>query len=187
MTSIYKTNVKCRNTLSCQDKYTAPNSKHTGGECPHRPAASVGECPTHPPPPTPTCKWVPPPLKMCYQALKNKTNAPMKTLEWVKYGLCIYSGGYMCIYSGGETRHAWNLDFEIKLDLEVKVNCPPHHYWHTDRQTDTHKDAGANNTWNQNWLQLITHPCPNFNGWCQDMDNWSHPTANTRLYSRTSL
>ena len=38
------------------------------------------------------CRWVPHLLKMCYQALKNNTNSPLIELEWVKDGLCIYSG-----------------------------------------------------------------------------------------------
>ena len=42
------------------------------------------------------------PFKMCYQALKKKTNSPLKVFEWVKM-VFVYSGGG--IYSGGETRH----------------------------------------------------------------------------------
>ena len=34
-------------------------------------------------------RWVPPPFRMCYQALKNKTNSHLKELEWVKDDPCI--------------------------------------------------------------------------------------------------
>ena len=34
-------------------------------------------------------------LKVQYQALKNKTNSPVKGFEWVKDGLYIYSGSYI--------------------------------------------------------------------------------------------
>ena len=47
-----KSDVKCRNTLGCRDQYTAPNSRHTGGEW-HPPPP-----PTHlPPTTTPTTLW----------------------------------------------------------------------------------------------------------------------------------
>ena len=66
-----------RNVLSnFDDQYIEPNSKYIGVECPSRPI-NWGESSLK-------CRWVPPPLK--------KTNYPLKELEWVKDGLCIYSG-----------------------------------------------------------------------------------------------
>ena len=49
-------------------------------------------------------KWVPPQLQvsaptpqMCYKDMKNKTNSPLKQLEWVKEELCICSSS--CVFT----------------------------------------------------------------------------------------
>ena len=73
----------------------------------------------------------PPQMQMSAPTPKNlllsfeeQANSPLKAVEWMKDGLCTYSGG--CIYCGGETRHSWYLDFKnLNLTLNVKVNCSP--------------------------------------------------------------
>ena len=95
------------------------NSKNTAGEWLPNPTPIPTQIEVSAPL---KCWRVPHPVKICYQALKNKTNCPLREWKWFKDGLCTYSGGYKSISSGGficsggETRHSLNLDFWAKFD-----------------------------------------------------------------------
>ena len=90
---------------------------------------------------------IPPPH---HHSMKNKTNSLMEALEWVKDGLCIYSDN--CIYSGGETRHSWNLDFQVKFDFEGQGQSP--HIQEVLHLWSKFDDPSLNGWWVIAWSSL---------------------------------
>ena len=104
----YKSDIKCRNIISYLDRYMAPNSKYTGGECPQNVSAPLNMLSAlminiwhqisntlEMSAPRPQMEvntssqmrgWLTP------TTLFIKTNSPLKGLEWVKDGHCIYPG-----------------------------------------------------------------------------------------------
>ena len=79
------------------------NIENPCGECPH--PANGGDPPS--------------PLRD-----DKKTNSPLKEFEWVKDGICIYSGD--CVFTlVDKPVMMWNLDFQVKFGLEDQGQSTP--------------------------------------------------------------
>ena len=148
-----RSGVKRRSTLGCLGQYTVLNSKWTGDGC-HPLSTKVGEPhPTPPPLPQITCK-------MCDRALENKTNSPLRGLEWV------HLLWWLCICPGGKDGHNNNSDLnQCVLHILSKCDGSSLNGWWViahklvidNRHTYTHTtDEGNDIPDEQNWPRVNT-------------------------------